>query len=178
MGNAVFERLVQAMGPPPLASDPRFAEATQRSANHDAIDDLIAQWTTTKPLAELERILEQAAVPATRIYTIADIFADPHYQARGSIAQAPDAQLGTVAMANVVPHLEQETAYLALLQGSSRVANDCAGQPPRRERLPLEGADIPLEQLHRWLRYWTLVRHRDGAERGDGRRRFTRAPHG
>jgi nitrite reductase/ring-hydroxylating ferredoxin subunit len=69
------------------------------------------------------------------------------------------------AMANLVPHLQEETAYLALYQGTRRVAADCADQPPRRELQPLEDADLPLTTLKRWLRYWTMVRHRDGAER-------------
>lgn len=69
------------------------------------------------------------------------------------------------AMANLVPALEPETAYLALVQACDRVANDCAGRPPRRERPALDAADLPSDQLDRWLRYWTLVRHRDGAER-------------
>jgi nitrite reductase/ring-hydroxylating ferredoxin subunit len=69
------------------------------------------------------------------------------------------------AMANLVPHLQEETAYLALYQGTRRVAADCADQPPRREIRPLETGDISLVTLKRWLRYWTLVRHRDGAER-------------
>jgi nitrite reductase/ring-hydroxylating ferredoxin subunit len=69
------------------------------------------------------------------------------------------------AMANLVPHLEEETAYLALCQGATHVAADCAGQPPRRELRPLETRELPLATLKRWLHYWTLVRHRDGAER-------------
>jgi nitrite reductase/ring-hydroxylating ferredoxin subunit len=69
------------------------------------------------------------------------------------------------AMANLVPHLQEETAYLALYQGTRRVAADCADQPPRRELQPLEDADLALTTLMRWLRYWTMVRHRDGAER-------------
>ncbi|MEO5695169.1 MAG: CoA transferase [Usitatibacter sp.] len=105
MGNAVFQRLTQAMGQGQLATDERFAQATTRSANYEAIDDLISQWTSSLPLAELEKTLDAAGVPATRIFTIADIFGDPHYKARGSIAQAPDPDLGTVAMANVVPRL-------------------------------------------------------------------------
>lgn len=105
MSDAVFRRLVQAMGQPQLADDARFATATVRSDHHEEIDDLIAQWTASRPLAELERVLEAAAVPATRIFTIADIFGDPHYRARGSIINAPDADFGTVAMANVVPRL-------------------------------------------------------------------------
>ncbi len=105
MGDAVFGRLASAMGQPGLAEDPRFREATARSANYEDLDDLIGQWTASLPLETLESILAQAGVPATRIFTIADIFNDPHYQARGSIVQAPDADLGTVAMAAVVPRL-------------------------------------------------------------------------
>ena len=143
MGNAVFERLVQAMGQPGLATDPRFAQATQRSVNVDAIDDLISQWTTTQPLAELERILEQAQVPATRIYTIADIFADRHYQARGSIARAPDADLDSIAMANVVPRLSQTP-------GAVRFAGHRTGEDTREVlRTILDLDDARLDSLER-----------------------------
>jgi len=69
------------------------------------------------------------------------------------------------AMANLVPDLSDETAYLALYQGSRRVAADCAGQPPRRDRYPLETRAIPLEQLNDWMNYWTTVRQRDAGER-------------
>ena len=69
------------------------------------------------------------------------------------------------AMANMVPHVSEDTAYLALYQGSRRVAADCAGQTPRRERHALETTDLPLETLSRWLCNFTTVRHRDGAER-------------
>ena len=107
MADGVFRRLVDAMGQPGLATDPRFVSPTARSEHFEDIDDAIACWTTTKPLAELEKILAAADVPATRIFTIADIFADPHYQARGSIVEAPDPDLGSVAMAQVVPRLSE-----------------------------------------------------------------------
>lgn len=70
------------------------------------------------------------------------------------------------ALANLVPYLTPETAYLALFQGSVRVGDDCAGRPPRRPKLPLETpANIPLPTLQRWLLSWTTVRHQDAAER-------------
>jgi nitrite reductase/ring-hydroxylating ferredoxin subunit len=69
------------------------------------------------------------------------------------------------AMANLVRHLEKETAYLALYQGSQHVAADCAGQAPRRALGPLDARDLSLATRKRWLHYWTMVRHRDGAER-------------
>ena len=69
------------------------------------------------------------------------------------------------AMANLLPHLKEETAYLALYHGVRQVAGDCAGQTPRHLRRPLESSRHRPETLARWLHYWALVRHRDGAER-------------
>ena len=68
------------------------------------------------------------------------------------------------ALANQTPRLSRETAYLALCQNARRVASDCSGQPARRERRTLETTSLDLATLKCWLRYWTLVRHRDGAE--------------
>ncbi len=69
------------------------------------------------------------------------------------------------ALANLAPNLPEEEKYLSLYLGMSAVANDCNGQPPRRERHALEGTAVSLETLKRWFRYWNQVRHRDAAER-------------
>ena len=69
------------------------------------------------------------------------------------------------AAANLLPDLADETAYLALYQGARRVAADCAGQTPRRDRHRLDSDQITDQTLDQWLSYWTMVRHRDGAER-------------
>jgi crotonobetainyl-CoA:carnitine CoA-transferase CaiB-like acyl-CoA transferase len=145
MGDAVFRRLAEAMGQPALAHDARFATATARSAQVDEIDDLIAQWTSARPLAELEQVLEQAAVPAMRIFTIADIFADPHYRARGAIVRAPDPELGTVAMAQAVPRLSQTP-------GAVRHAGHRLGEDSRtvlRDWLGLDSAALDTLQASR-----------------------------
>jgi len=68
------------------------------------------------------------------------------------------------ALANLLPALPDEEAYLALFHGARRVAMDCDGQPPRRERVPLGGRQ-EQDTLKRWLRRWTVVRHREAAER-------------
>jgi crotonobetainyl-CoA:carnitine CoA-transferase CaiB-like acyl-CoA transferase len=145
MGDAVFRRLAEAMGQPALAHDARFATATARSTHVDEIDDLIAQWTSARPLAELEQVLEQAAVPAMRIFTIADIFADPHYRARGAIVRAPDPELGTVAMAQAVPRLSQTP-------GAVRHAGHRLGEDSRtvlRDWLGLDSAALDTLQASR-----------------------------
>ena len=68
------------------------------------------------------------------------------------------------ALANLLPVLPDEEAYLALFHGARRVAADCDGEAPRRERAPLASRPDPA-MLKRWLRHWTKVRHREAAER-------------
>jgi nitrite reductase/ring-hydroxylating ferredoxin subunit len=68
------------------------------------------------------------------------------------------------ALARLLPFLPEEERALALLHGARRVAADCDGATPRRERAPLSGRpDLPT--LKRWLRRWVAVRHREAAER-------------
>ena len=67
------------------------------------------------------------------------------------------------ALANLLPMLPDEEAYLALFHGARRVAADCDGQAPRRERAPL-GSHSDAATLKRWLQRWTNVRHREAAE--------------
>jgi nitrite reductase/ring-hydroxylating ferredoxin subunit len=68
------------------------------------------------------------------------------------------------ALANLFPFLPEDEAYLALFHGARRVAADCAGEAPRRERAPLGSRPEPAA-LKRWLRLWTSVRHREAGER-------------
>src|ERR687897_695454 len=68
------------------------------------------------------------------------------------------------ALGNMLPVLPEEQTYLALFHGARRVAADCDGEAPRRERAPL-GSRPDLPTLQRWLRHWSAVRHRDAAER-------------
>jgi nitrite reductase/ring-hydroxylating ferredoxin subunit len=68
------------------------------------------------------------------------------------------------ALGNLIAVLPEEEAYLALFHGARRVAADCDGEAPRRERAPLASRpDLPA--LQRWLRHWSAVRHREAAER-------------
>jgi nitrite reductase/ring-hydroxylating ferredoxin subunit len=68
------------------------------------------------------------------------------------------------ALANLLPVLPDEESYLALFHGARRVARDCDGEAPRRERAPLESRP-DTAVLKRWLQRWTNVRHREAAER-------------
>jgi len=138
MAESLFRRLCGAMGQPGLADDPRFARHGARNENHEALDAIISDWTRLHALADLEKKMEEASVPATRIFTVEDIFNDPHYKARQSIVDAPDQHLGTVAMPAVVPRLSDTP-------GTVRHAGRDIGQDSRavlREVLDLDDARI------------------------------------
>jgi crotonobetainyl-CoA:carnitine CoA-transferase CaiB-like acyl-CoA transferase len=105
MADSVFTRLCHAMKRSELLQDERYSTATARGQHFEALDHEIGLWTESYSLQEIEAILQSVNVPAMRIYTIEDIFNDPHYQARGSIQHVSDEQLGSVAMAQVVPRL-------------------------------------------------------------------------
>lgn len=104
---SIFKRLAAVMGRPELLEDPRYATPTARAQNEEATENLVSEWTQRHTLEELETLLREALVPASRIFDLADIFKDPHYEARAMIVAPEDPELGPVAMANVVPRLSR-----------------------------------------------------------------------
>lgn len=123
--NAVFSRVARVLGRPELAMDERFATATARARNEDALDAIILSWTQQHDGAELEQILHAAEVPAARIYTMEDIFNDPHYAARGMLASAADEDWGTVTMPAVVPKLKGTPGVIR--HAGRRIGQDTRG---------------------------------------------------
>jgi formyl-CoA transferase len=101
--DTVFARLCAAMGRAELAADPRFATHAARGEHQDELDAIIGEWAGRHDAAELDRVLNEAAVVAGPVYTIADIFADPHFRAREMIVEQDDPEIGPVAGPNVVP---------------------------------------------------------------------------
>ncbi len=82
-GDSVYRRLMTAAGRVDLAQDPRLADNAGRVAHQAEVDQAIAAWTATLPAAQVLEHLEAASVPAGSIYSVADMFADPHFHARG-----------------------------------------------------------------------------------------------
>lgn len=141
MADNLFRRLVGAMGQPELAEDPRFADAMERNEQHEALDAIVSEWTSKLRLEEIEAILHEAQVPATRIFTVADIFNDPHYRARKAIVRAPDQHMGEVAMAGVVPRLSETP-------GAVRHAGRDVGQDSREVLRDVLGlAEARIDEL-------------------------------
>jgi crotonobetainyl-CoA:carnitine CoA-transferase CaiB-like acyl-CoA transferase len=96
-------RLCQAMAQPALARDPRYATNTQRTLHRAALDDQVAGWCRSLPLAALAARLEQHEVPFSKVYDIDDLLADPHFCARGSFIELDDPELGPLPAPAVVP---------------------------------------------------------------------------
>jgi len=101
----IFKRLMRAIGRLDLADDPAFAHNDGRVAQVILIDAAIAGWTSRHPISAVLASLEQAGVPAGPIYSVADIVADPHYQARGMILSADLPGGARVKMPGIVPKL-------------------------------------------------------------------------
>jgi len=95
------------MKQPELGTDPRFVDQDARNRNETELEALIAKWTVSHNLAELQQALDAADVPASRIFTMADIFRDAHYRARDMLKTVPDDDLGSVTLAGVVPKLSR-----------------------------------------------------------------------
>ena len=101
--DTVFKRLALAMGQPELAADPRYAKHSARGRAQKELDDLIADWTRTRRLEEVEEILNAHSVPCGLIYRTPDMLADPHFQAREAIVAIPHPDFGALRMQNVAP---------------------------------------------------------------------------
>ena len=90
----IFRRLMALIGRPDLAEDPRMADNRGRCANAAELDAAIAAWTRARPALAVEQAMEAADVPASRLFDIADIAADPHLRARGSVMEVADPLIG------------------------------------------------------------------------------------
>jgi crotonobetainyl-CoA:carnitine CoA-transferase CaiB-like acyl-CoA transferase len=76
--------------------DSRFATATARLENREALDAAIDAWTARFQPGELEELLQGAGVPVHRVSTSPDVFADQQLEARGHITYLQDPRLGPI----------------------------------------------------------------------------------
>ncbi|MGZ4104602.1 MAG: CaiB/BaiF CoA transferase family protein [Actinomycetota bacterium] len=112
-GDGLFPRLATAMGREDLLADDRFATLEARARNADAINDVVAAWCRARPLDEIERILVDAQVPVSAVYSVDRIVEDPQVRARGSIVTVDDPVLGPVRQQGPVPRLDRTPLRIA-----------------------------------------------------------------
>jgi formyl-CoA transferase len=106
-------RILELMGVDSDVNRGRFGEASSRNEHADELDGLVAAWVATQDAAAVVDALVDARIPATEVNDVATLLADPHVQARGSIVQLDDAELGTVRVPAPTPHLSRTPLRIA-----------------------------------------------------------------
>lgn len=82
-GDSIFKRLAEQMGRTEMANDPRFADNAGRVEHETEIDDAITAWTGALTSGQALAELDEARVPSGPIYSVVDMLADEHFNARG-----------------------------------------------------------------------------------------------
>ena len=106
-GDSIFKRLTAVMGRDDLGRDPALADNAGRVARVVEIDAAIGAWAAQRTVDEVLAALDAAAVPAGRIYTVADIAKDPHYQARAMIDHVHMDDGTELAVPGITPKLSR-----------------------------------------------------------------------
>jgi succinyl-CoA:(S)-malate CoA-transferase subunit B len=103
----IFARLAEAMGRPELATADRWGTLAARERDRSVVDETVAAWTATMDRDALISTCERHQVPCGPVYSIDQIFEDPHYQERGNILRMQDPRAGELAVPNLVPRLTE-----------------------------------------------------------------------
>ena len=105
-GDSLFQRLMRAVGRSDMAEDARFANNAGRVAHEQEIDGVIAAWARSHSSTEVLRVLDEISVPGGPIYSVADMMADPHFNARG-LFETVDIDGAPLKIPAIVPHLSE-----------------------------------------------------------------------
>lgn len=108
----MFERLAQAIGKPELAGSGSLGSTASRLANRETVNALVADWVGSFEFTGLMAECDRYGVPCGPIMSIADIFQDPQYQARGNMQTVQDPRIGEMVLAAGVPSLSETPPVL------------------------------------------------------------------
>ena len=89
-----WRRLARIVGGESLAGDPRFATLAGRRTHEDELERIVADWTSARPVEEIEEILQGEAIPAHRAAATEDFVADPQLLARGHLVRLDHPLMG------------------------------------------------------------------------------------
>ena len=105
-GDSIFKRLAEKMGRPDIATDPRFADNAGRVEHEKELDAAITEWTGSLTSEQALAALEAAQVPSGPIYSVADMFEDEQFNARGLFEEV-DVNGRKLKIAAMVPKLSE-----------------------------------------------------------------------
>jgi crotonobetainyl-CoA:carnitine CoA-transferase CaiB-like acyl-CoA transferase len=112
--DAMFARLADAMAQPELASAERYGPKELRLGAREEVNRIVAHWVASLDCATVLTRCAEGGVPASLIYSIADIFVDPQYRARGNI-EMTESRIGPLAVPGVVPRLSATPGKIRFL---------------------------------------------------------------
>jgi crotonobetainyl-CoA:carnitine CoA-transferase CaiB-like acyl-CoA transferase len=104
---SIAERVMQIIDRPDLLEQDWYRDHTGRVAHHAELDEAIDAWMTGRQMEEVLAVFEEHEAALGPIYSIADIFKDPHFAARESIVTVQDDELGPVRIQNIAPRLDR-----------------------------------------------------------------------
>lgn len=108
-----FVKLCDAIGRPELVRDERFTPRANLLQNHAAIHAILAEWVCARPLEECQATLDRFGVPATKVYLMEDIVADPHFADRHQVVSVESADYSNLLQPGVVPVLTATPGRIA-----------------------------------------------------------------
>jgi crotonobetainyl-CoA:carnitine CoA-transferase CaiB-like acyl-CoA transferase len=103
--DVIFQRLAKAMEQPELITDERYATQRARAARVKEVNNIVERWAADFTAAEIEACLIAAEVPVSKVFTMEDIFQDPHFEEREMLVKVPHPKLGELTMMGIVPKL-------------------------------------------------------------------------
>ncbi|KGT92231.1 hypothetical protein NG99_14580 [Erwinia typographi] len=93
--DALFSRLIEAMGRQDLMEDARFNNYHQRLANNSGIDAIVADWVRSLPADEVVMLMDKAGVPCSAVATIDEVLQNPQLKARNQLVDIEHPTAGT-----------------------------------------------------------------------------------
>lgn len=138
----MFERLSVAMGQPQLSSSGLYGDQRKRLAARDTVNAMVIEWVASLDRDDVLRLCLEEEVPVGKVNSIADIFDDEHFAARGNLAHIIDEELGDIVVPGVVPTLSATPGRIDSLGPTLGSATDQV----MRELLGLTAAE--LQRLH------------------------------
>jgi len=106
-GDSIFKRLMIAVGREDLAADSRLEQNDGRVRHEQEIDGAISEWALQHTFSDVLASLEKAQVPAGPIYSMEDIVADEHFNAREMFETVGLADGTEVKLPNLAPKLTE-----------------------------------------------------------------------
>ena len=141
----MFERLSEAMGQPELSSSSLHGDQRKRLAARDLVNQMVIEWVGSLTRDEVMARCLAHEVPAGAVNSIADIFADPQFAARGNLARFHEADIGDVVIPGVIPRLSATPGRITNL---GPVLGD-ATEAVLHDLLGLSARELAHLQLHR-----------------------------